>query len=112
MALLDDLLAYEHRLSSADIGFYRHICRPDALFIMPGMVASLEEAIAGLEQSPPWGSVDLSDVSLRMIGSNAAAIIYRFTGTRGTATYRADMVSTYENRGGWRLVLHQQTPLA
>lgn len=89
--------------------FYRHICRPDALFILPGMIASLKEAIAGLEQ--PWDSVDLGDASLRILGSSAAGIIYRFIGTRGTAAYRADMVSTYENDGGWRLVFHQQTSL-
>ncbi|WP_182353164.1 nuclear transport factor 2 family protein [Flaviflexus huanghaiensis] len=111
MALIDDLLTNEQRLSTGDTEFYRQTYRPDALFIMPSMVASLDEAIAGLKQSPPWDEYALTNVTLRMLGTDAAAIIYRFTGSREGQTYSADMVSTYERVTQWQLVLHQQTPL-
>lgn len=112
MDLIDHLRASEERQSSADLDHYRDICRADALFIMPGMVASLEESIAGLEQSPPWDSFELTDARLRELGEQAAVILYRFTGRRAEMTYSADMASTYEHTGGrWQLVVHQQTPV-
>ncbi|UPL11790.1 hypothetical protein [Microbacterium sufflavum] len=45
------------------------------------------------------------------LGTDAAAIAYRFEGRRGAQTYTADMVSTYVRDGGrWLLAVHQQTP--
>lgn len=112
MSLVDDLRTSEERLSSGDLDHYRRVCRPDALFVMPGMVASLDDAIAGLEQSPPWDRFDLSAVTLRELGDAGAAIAYRFRGERGDVVYEADMVSTYARTpDGWRLVVHQQTPV-
>ena len=112
MQLIDELCASEKHLSSADLDHYRAVCREDALFIMPGLTATLAESIAGLEQSSPWDSFELADVQLRELGPDAAVIIYRFTGRRGEMTYSADMASTYERDAGrWQLVIHQQTPV-
>lgn len=111
MTLIEDLRTSEERLSRGDLAYYWDICRDDALFVMPGMVATREEAIAGLEHADPWDSFDLSAVQVRELGTDAAAIAYRFEGRRGAQTYTADMVSTYVREGGrWLLAVHQQTP--
>lgn len=111
MTLADDLLTCEKRLCAADANFYREISRSDAVFLMPGMAVGLDEAVAGLEQSPPWDHFELTDVQVRELGNNAAAISYRFDGIRGNQKYAAYMTTAYERSGGaWTLVLHQQTP--
>ena len=112
MGLREELRASEELLSLGDLDHYRAVCREDAVFVMPGMVATKEEAIAGLEQAPPWDEFSLADVRLRELGVDAAAIVYRFRGRRGTQRYTADMISTYAwSDGRWRLVLHQHTPV-
>lgn len=112
MAPAEELLASEKRLCAADLDHYRRICRPDAVFIMPGMSVSLDDAIAGLERSSPWDRFQLEDVRVRELGAHAAAIIYRFHGVRGDQRYSADMVSTYvQAADDWQLVTHQQTPV-
>ncbi|RRD65339.1 nuclear transport factor 2 family protein [Comamonadaceae bacterium OH2310_COT-174] len=111
MSLKDDLLASERRLCTADLDFYRAICRADALFLMPGMTVGLDEALAGLQQTPPWDAFTLAEVQVRALGRDAAAISYRFEGNRGHQRYVAYMTSTYvRSEQGWQLVVHQQTP--
>ncbi|RBP65432.1 uncharacterized protein DUF4440 [Brevibacterium sanguinis] len=111
MTSIETLEAVERRLSSGDIDCYREVCDPGSVFIMPGMVATLTEAIAGLEQTPPWDEFELSRLRCIELSDTAAALSYHFSGRRGEQTYEADMVSTYARRHGrWTLMIHQQTP--
>lgn len=100
MVLIDDLLASEEKLSSADVDCDRETCQPDAVFVRPGMVTTLDETLVGLEQSPPWDHFDLTNTQLRKVGSHGVAIICRFTGSRGAMICAADMVSTYDRSQG------------
>lgn|SRR5690348_16157780 len=113
MGALEELSRLEHRLSSGDLRAYDESCADDAVFVMPGMVATKQEAIEGLRNSPPWDDFSISDLQIRQLGDDAAALVYRFRGRRGASSYVADMVSTYVRRDSdWLLVVHQQTPVS
>lgn len=112
MGLLEEILDIERRLAGGDVAAYRELCRDDAVFLMPGMVAGRDEAITGLEQSAPWDHFELTGADVRRLGSEAAVVFYRFEGRRGEMSYVADMASSYVHEDGrWRLVTHQQTPV-
>lgn len=111
MELLEEIVDIERRLAGGDVAAYREVCRDDAVFVMPGMVADLEQAVSGLEQAGPWDEVELTGADVRRLGADAAVVLYRFEGRRGEMSYAADMASSYVHQDGrWRLVTHQQTP--
>lgn len=113
MTPIETLECIERRLAGGDVEIYREVCDPGSHFIMPGMVATLDEALAGLEQTPPWDDYELTRLRVIGLAENAAALSYHFSGTRGEQRYEADMISTYARRGGqWKLFTHQQTPTA
>lgn len=112
MLNLANLLASERELATGDGDTYRRIMRPDALFVLPGMVLDAEECAKAMDVGPGWDGVALTDAQLLRVGADAASVVYTFEGRRGQEVYRATMASTYvEEDGGVRLVLHQQTPL-
>ena len=112
MGLLEEITDVERRLAGADPAAYREVCREDAVFLMPGMVVGLDEALTGLTQAGPWDEFALSDAQVRRLGPEASVLLYRFTGRRGEMSYVADMASSYaREEGRWRLVTHQQTPV-
>ena len=111
MSLLEEIIGIERRLAGGDAAAYREVCRDDAVFVMPGMVADLEQAVSGLEQAGPWDELALTGADVRRLGPDAAVVLYRFEGRRGEMSYAADMASSYVREDGrWRLVTHQQTP--
>jgi hypothetical protein len=112
MLTLATLLASERELAMGDGDTYRRIMRPDALFVLPGMVLDADGCARAMDVSPGWDGVALTDAQLLPVGDDAAAVVYTFEGRRGQEVYRATMASTYiQNDGETRLVLHQQTPL-
>ena len=112
MGLLEEISDIEHRLAGGDPAAYREVCREDAVFLMPGMVAEMDQAVSGLERSGPWDRVELTGADVRRLGADAAVLFYRFEGRRGEMAYVADMASTYVHEDGrWQLVTHQQTPV-
>ncbi|GAA4285666.1 DUF4440 domain-containing protein [Georgenia daeguensis] len=112
MLTLATLLATERELATGTGDTYRRIMRPDALFVLPGMVLDAEGCARAMDVSPGWDGVALTEAQLLPVGADAAALVYTFEGRRGQEVYRATMASTYvEDDGEARLVLHQQTPL-
>jgi len=112
MLTLATLLATERELATGDGDTYRRVMRPDALFVLPGMVLDAEGCARAMDVSPGWDGVALTEAQLLPVGADAAALVYTFEGRRGQEVYRATMASTYvEDDGEARLVLHQQTPL-
>lgn len=110
---LDKLLAIEHALAAGTGDTYRERLRDDAVVIVPGQALTLEETAAAMDASPGWDTFALDDARVLALGETAAVLTYRFTGRHGEDTYSALMTSAYGRDGdGWRLVLHQQTPLA
>jgi hypothetical protein len=60
----------------------------------------------------PWSEYELTDEQLVRASDDVAAVIYQVRARRGDTSYRAWCTSMYRReRAGWRLWLHQQTPL-
>lgn len=62
---------------------------------------------------PPWVSYDLRQERVVLLGESGGVVTYRVAAERdGSPTYDAPAASTYVLRpGGWRLAVHQQTPV-
>lgn len=109
---LEELLAIEHALAAGTGETYREHLRDDAVVIVPGQALTLAETADAMDASPGWDTFTLDDPRALPLDQTAALLTYRFTGRRGDDVYSALMTSAYVSDGdGWRLVLHQQTPL-
>tara|TARA_R110002020_G_scaffold50963_23_gene144504 strand:+ start:1710 stop:2057 length:348 start_codon:yes stop_codon:yes gene_type:complete len=94
---------------------YRKRLNSRALMIFPppvGILSGDDTIIATLQAAPRWASVDFFDQALEAHDC-ATTLAYRATGRRdGGAEYHALCSSTYVDTGdGWKLALHQQTPV-
>lgn len=59
----------------------------------------------------PWSSYELEDERVVPLGADGAVVAYTAHARRGDTDYRALINSTdVREDGGWRLVVHQQTP--
>jgi hypothetical protein len=102
------------QLALGDGGTYRRLLREDAVIIVPGHVLDRDATVEAMDASPGWDEVVFEEPRLVELGECAAAIGYRFRGRRGAdVVYEAQMTSTWARaKGEWRMVVHQQTPLA
>jgi uncharacterized protein (TIGR02246 family) len=93
--------------------FYENLMAEDGLMVFPGLVLDKNATIRAIAGERPWTWFELSAIQVISLTPDASLITYRATSQReGEAEYRALMTSVYAKReGGWRLVLHQQTPL-
>ncbi len=89
---------------------------PDGLLVFPEPPGVLDypATIAAVEASAPWSDVRLTNARVVTPAADAAALTYRAVAHRdGSGEYCALVTTVYARRDGhWRLVLHQQTPLA
>lgn len=108
MALIDELMASEHRLALGSGPEYEATLAEEALVIVPGMVLDARACIDAMNASPGWDRVELTDARL-LEADGVATVVYTFSGVRGEDRYRAVLSSTYR-LGDRRLILHQQTP--
>lgn len=112
------LLAMEERFWRGGVEHYRQELASDALMVFPPPAGVLDQAatLASLEQAPRWRTVRFSAVHVARPAANVAVLVYEARAERedGAAPYRAQCSSVYacDAANGWRLVLHQQTPLA
>jgi hypothetical protein len=100
---------------SAARAFYETVLDDSAVMVFPGdlVLAGVEEILASLD-AQPWSSFELGDPRVVSLAGGAVSLVYRATAHRGdgAAPYGARVSSTYVRRdGGWRLALHQQTPV-
>jgi hypothetical protein len=110
--IVDELLEIEHTLAVGGGDEYREHLADDAVVIIPAQALDKRETVAAMDRSPGWDEVEISDPEVREIGDQGAVLTYRFRGQRGEDAYGALMTSAYSKNGsGWKLVLHQQTPL-
>lgn len=120
VAAHEDLVALEREgwaalSTGGDVAaaFYDAVLAEQVLALLPGGLvihdrAALIDAMAG----PPWSSFDLADARVLDLGAGAAVVAYRATAQRDGAAYTALFNSTYVRRAdGWRLAVHQQTPV-
>jgi ketosteroid isomerase-like protein len=85
----------------------------DALHVFPGWgVAERGAVLDGVAAAAPWTSFSIDEPRLVPLGDDAAALVYTARARRAGDEYRAAVTSVYRRHdGGWRLVVHQQTPL-
>jgi len=91
---------------------YDRLLAEDVLMLLPGglVIDDREEVLDAVGE--PWDSYGLSGERVHDLGPRAAVVAYRGTGMRGGVAYRALFASTWVRNGaGWRLAVHQQTPL-
>ena len=93
--------------------FYREVLADDVLMLLPGGLviddrATVVESMGG----EPWSSYALTDERVLPLDDDSAVVAYQATAERGGTSYTALFSSIYvRTADGWRLKLHQQTPL-
>ena len=93
--------------------YYDATLADDVLMLFPGaMVIDDRQAVVDSMDAPPWTSFDITDARVLSLGDDAAVLAYRVRARRDDSDYDALLNSTYVRAGGgWRLALHQQTPV-
>jgi ketosteroid isomerase-like protein len=117
---LSELVTLEERgwraLSQGEGGaFYREHMADDGIMVFPVGMYDKAASIGALEGVPPWESYELDDMRLVAVGGTGGSVTYHAWARRAgdPDAYEALMTSVYRRDGErWRLVLHQQTPLA
>jgi Domain of unknown function (DUF4440) len=120
MSLEDELLELERsgwKALASDgpsaAEFYRRVLAARILFILPGGIVSDDrEEMVSAVGGAPWDAYELSDERVEPLGVDAAVVAYRARARRAGNDYDAWFTSTYRREAdGWRLALHQQTPV-
>jgi hypothetical protein len=110
-----ELLALEEAFwrASGDRDAYEAHLAPDAVHVFPGWgVADREPVLEAVTAAARWDSFRIEEPRVIELTPDAAAIVYTAHAVRGGETYDAAITSVYRRRGeGWKLTLHQQTPL-
>jgi hypothetical protein len=118
---LDELLdleraAWEALCTSGDAAtkYYEDRLAHEVLMLFPGpMVISDRRQVVSSMQDADWSSYDMRDERVLPLGDGAAVLAYEVVARRpGAPDYHALLNSTYVREdGGWKLALHQQTPV-
>jgi Domain of unknown function (DUF4440) len=95
---------------------YRSKLDPNCVMAFPDPVGVMtgEAIIQSLQDAPRWSSVIMREQVIRHAGDDIIILGYHAEGRRdGGGSYRAYCTSTYRfDERGWKLVQHQQTPIA
>jgi hypothetical protein len=117
VSALDDLLVLEEgfwRAAGSRDAYAAHLA-DDSVHVFPGwgVASDNERVLQAVESAEPWASFDIEAPSFLELGGGAAALVYTARAHRaGQDEYVAAITSVYrETRDGWKLVIHQQTPL-
>ncbi len=100
--------------SEASERFYGAILRDDAVMLFPGgMRIEGKEQILASFAAQPWASFQIDAPKVIALSEHAGVVVYGVSAQReGSEPYKALISSTYvRSNGGWKLVLHQQTPV-
>lgn len=120
MSTRTDLLDLERRAwealstdGDAAAAFYGSVLDDEVLILLPGgLVVDDRQSVIDSMRGAPWDSFELADERVLEVDDRTAIVAYRATARRADDEYRALLNSTYVRRDdGWKLVLHQQTPL-
>lgn len=94
---------------------FREMMAPDCVMVFPDPVGILsgEAILESLRSLPRWTNVAMTQASLARFDDAVTVLAYHAEAQRrGHGAYRAFCGSTYTMTAeGWRLVLHQQTPV-
>jgi hypothetical protein len=107
--------AWEALSTSGDAAttFYGEVLADDVLMLLPGgMVIDDRQQVVDSMGGAPWDSYELIDERVLPLDDDTAVVAYRGRARRGDLDYEALFNSTYVRAdGGWRMALHQQTPV-
>ena len=112
---MDDqrIIEFERDLWIGEADVYRRCVSPECLMVVPAQPFLLrgEEAIASVEQTPRWESVDFDDFEIQRAQEGLIVVGYRVNASRGDERFAAFCTSTYQRVGehDWRVIQHQQT---
>jgi hypothetical protein len=116
MSVQEELLSIERQLWSGGAGAYHEHLDDHCLVAFTEMAGVMtREQVAGtVEGGPRWRDVEIDVEGVLEPTSDTAFLTYRARARRGESeSYRAVVSSGYVRRdGAWKLMLHQQTPLA
>ena len=100
--------------AAGDAGFYEEHMDEDGRCLLPVGALDKRSTISAIGQAEPWSSFEFHDVTQQTPADGVALITYRATAHRSEQDeYRALVGSVYRRvDGSWRLLVHQQTPLA
>lgn len=116
MSLESELVAIEKELWTGGRESYRRHVDNECLLAFAEMagVSSRDEVAEMVESGERWGEPEIDVEDLLRPTGDVALLTYRAAATRGDDEhYRAVVTSGYvERAGGWKLMFHQQTPLA
>lgn len=93
--------------------FYEEVLAEEVLMLLPGgMVLDDRQQVITSMGGAPWDSFALTGERVLWLGDDAAVVAYSAVAWRGDDSYCALFNSTYvRTEGGWRMTLHQQTPM-
>jgi hypothetical protein len=94
--------------------FYERVLDEDIVMLLPGGMLLADRAqILESMSGAPWSDYRLTDMRVLQPNDDTGAVIYRVEASRkGSPDYAALVNSTYVRRkAGWKLLLHQQTPV-
>jgi hypothetical protein len=112
-----DLWQMEEQFWTADAAYYREHLATESLMVFapPTGVLNRARAIAAVHTAPRWTQVRFATRRLVRPADHTAVLAYAVTADHGDTDlpYLALCSSTYVRQAGqWKLVLHQQTPVA
>jgi len=117
MATRPELLDLEEGFwrSAGDRDAYSAHLADDAIHVFPGwgVTAENERVLEAVESVEPWETFSIDDIHVVDLGEGVTALAYTAHAKRaGQDEYVAAMTSVYRRAdAGWKLVIHQQTPL-
>ena len=119
-SLHDTLLKLEHEswgaLKTVDGAkrFYAQTLSEDSLMSVPYGIATREEVLASLDESPVAVGYEIRNARTVQLGESSGLLVYEMTQRRrGMEPFEAAICTGWSRRDGrWLMVYHQQTPLA
>lgn len=115
MSIEAELLEIEQRFwqSSGNTDFWAEHFNDEGVIALPTGLMSKAEAVESQAPARPWTDFAIKDSHVVDLGDDVASITYLATARRnGDPEYSAAVTSVYaRRRGGWQLMVHQQTPL-
>jgi hypothetical protein len=90
---------------------YARKMTPDGAMVAAGVTLDRDQTVESLKGSS-WDSFELHEPRLIRLGDHSGVLVYRAVTMRGANRFEAWMSSTYVwQDGGWKVALHQQTPV-
>lgn len=109
----EGIIEMERELAAGDGAAYERHLSKDAVVVVPGATLDKAATVAAMNESPGWLSFEFEDERIVEVTDDVAILSYRFSGSREDEEYVAALTSVYRREeDGWRLVLHQQTPMS